>query len=97
MADVPVAEHSIRVLGGDQTTNLSASALIKTGSGDLVGVHVNSSTSGTIKFWDNTAASGTVVINTYSPSVGWNPMPFHFNKGLYMTIGGTLDASVSFS
>lgn len=97
MADPTVSASNVRVVGGDKATNASASALIKTGAGELIGIHVNSSSSGTLKLWDNTAASGTVLVNTYSPNVGWNPMPFSFKKGLYVTIGGTIDYSVSYS
>lgn len=98
MADVPVAEHSVRVLGGDKATNLSAStSAIKSGGGDLVGVHVNSTTSGTLKFYDSLTQAGTVLVNTYSPTLGWNPMPLHFNSGLSVTIGGTIDFTVSYS
>lgn len=44
--------------------NLSASGLVKTGSGKAVGVIINSHTSGTLKLWDSTTASHNVLCNT---------------------------------
>lgn len=85
------------VCGGDKALNGSTSQAVKTGTGELTGIHVNSSSSGTIKLWDSTAASGTVLINTYSPIVGWNPMPIPFTTGLYITVGGTIDYTVVYS
>lgn len=77
--------------------NTAASALIKTGAGQLYGIIVNSHTSGTLKLWDNTAASGTVLCNTITFAVGerWIPlMGATFGTGLYATIGGTADLTI---
>lgn len=80
--------------------NLTASALVKTGSGRVQGVVVNSNTSGTLKLWDNTAASGSVVINTYTFPAGSSTIPLFgmsFSTGLYATIGGTADISIAYN
>jgi hypothetical protein len=45
---------------------VSASGLVKTGRGTLFMVKCSSSSSGTVKLWDNTAASGTVIQDTMS-------------------------------
>jgi len=77
--------------------NLSASALVKTGGGTVKGVVVNSHTSGTLKFWDNTAGSTTVLFNTITLAVGERWIPLFdacFGVGLYLTIGGTADVTV---
>lgn len=77
--------------------NLTASALIKTGPGVLRGMYVNSTSSGTIKFWDNTSAADTVINNTITPAVGYHPLgDANFIKGLYATITGTLDVTLHF-
>ena len=78
-------------------TNISASALIKTGAGRLKGFTVNSHTSGTLKLWDNTSAATTVLLNTITFNAG--PTYFvlpdvEFGTGLYATIGGTADISI---
>lgn len=79
-------------------TNLSASAAIKSAAGTLYGIVVNSHTSGTLKLWDNTAGSGTVLLNTITFAAGPNfvqfPMGVSFNTGLYATIGGTADITI---
>lgn len=80
--------------------NLSASALIKTGAGQAYGVVINSHTTGTLKLWDNTAASGTVVCETISFAVGERFIPLlgaTFGTGLYATIGGTANITILYS
>jgi hypothetical protein len=77
--------------------NISASAVIKAGEGELLGILVSSSTSGTLKAWDNaTAASGTVIFNTTAAITApmWIPCPAAFVNGLFITIGGTADICV---
>ena len=78
-------------------TNLSASALLATGPGVLVGVVINSHSSGTLKFWDNTSAATTVIFNTMTLAVGERYVPLYgakFTVGCYLTIGGTADVTV---
>ena len=77
--------------------NLSASALVKTGAGQVYGIVINSHTSGTLKLWDNTAGSGTVLCNTMTFAVGERFIPLlgaTFGTGLYATIGGTADVTI---
>ena len=83
----------------NKSVNLTASALVKTGSGTVTGVVINSHTSGTLKLWNNTAASGTVLFNTISFAVGEhsiNLFDANFTTGLYATIGGTADITLMF-
>jgi hypothetical protein len=88
----------VGVAGGNNTVNLTGSQLLKTGEGSVIGIFVASSSSGTIKLWDSTAASGAVVVNTFSAvAATWYPLPFYFYNGLYITIAGTIDCSVSFN
>jgi len=79
-------------------TNLTASALIKTGFGKVAGFIVNSHTSGTLKLWDNTSAATPTITNTYTFATGSQvvtfPTPLCFNTGLYATIGGTADITI---
>lgn len=77
--------------------NITASTLIKTGAGVLVGMYVNSTSTGTIKFWDNTSGAGTVINNTITPAVGYHNLgKIAFNTGLYATIGSTLDVTLHY-
>lgn len=77
-------------------TNISASALIRTGPAKLLGIFVASASSTpTIKVWDQTSGAAPVVVNTFTPSAGvFYPMPCKLNTGLYVTISGTVDCTV---
>ena len=79
--------------------NIAASTLIKTGAGNIYGIIINSHSSGTIKLWDNTAASGTVICETITLNTGERWIPFwgaSFGTGLFVTIGGTANITVMF-
>lgn len=76
-------------------TNMSASALVKTGDGYLAGI-IMASGSGTIKLWDSTTAAGSILVNTFTPILGWNPLPVHFTAGLFVTITGSMDITVTY-
>lgn len=77
-------------------TNLSASAKISDTPVKLGGIFCASSSSGTIKVWDNTAASGAIVVNTFSIAAAtWYPLPFILQNGCFITVGGTADITVA--
>lgn len=80
---------------GTTYSNITASALVRTGAGILVGMYVNSTSSGTIKFWDQTSAAVPVINNTITPAVGYHPLGnAAFATGLYATIANTLDVTL---
>lgn len=77
-------------------TRLTASGIVRSGTGQLLGIMVNSHSAGTLVLYDNTAGSGEIIFNTITFAAGsgiWFPMPFglNFTNGLYATIGGTAD------
>lgn len=79
--------------------NITSSQLVKTYKGTtniLVGMFVNSTSSGTIKFWDSLTAAGTVINNTITPAAGnyYALGNAGFSTGLFATIGGTLDVTL---
>lgn len=81
--------------------NGTTSQAIKSTPGTFYGIVVNSHTSGTIKFWDNTAGSGTVLLNTITFAAGSGivlsfPNGISFNTGLFATVGGTIDYTILF-
>jgi hypothetical protein len=89
---------TVPVVGGKYYDNLTADTAVKSVKGSLVGIFVASSTSCTIKVWDNTSAATTVLVNTFSASAAtWYPLPFVFNTGLYVDVGGTCDLTVSYN
>jgi hypothetical protein len=79
--------------------NITASAQIYDKAGDLLGIWVSSaSATPTIKVWSNVAATGDVIANTFTPIAStFYPLPFQFNKGLFVTISGTVDCTVSWT
>lgn len=83
-------------------SDIAASGLVKTGAGRFFGFMVNSNSSGTVKVWDNTAGSGTVIFNTITLPAGSTaifvlPVAVRFTTGLYITIGGTADITVLYN
>ncbi len=76
--------------------NLTASGdAIKNGPGMLVGMYVNSTSSGTIKIYDSLTQANAVMNNTITPAVGFHSLGNGtFNIGLSVTIGGTLDVTL---
>lgn len=79
---------------------ITASGLIKTGSGLVTGFIVNSHTSGNLKLWDNTTATGTFIMDTFTFPTGSSmqkiPDPLTFTVGLYATIGGTANITLCY-
>lgn len=77
--------------------NTTASAAVKAAAGRLKGIFVSSASSTpTIKLWDNTAGSGAVLVNTFTPAAAtyYRFPDVEFATGLYITISGTVDCTV---
>jgi hypothetical protein len=86
---------------GSLGINRGESGLIKSGVGVLKGIVVNSHSSGTVKIYDSTSATGIVLMNTFSFPAGSGVYNFadgiNFNTGLYIAVGGTLDCTVIYN
>lgn len=80
-------------------TNISASALVANGPGAILGIFVASASSTpTLKVWGAVTAAAPIIVNTFTPLAGtFYPIPAHFQTGLYVTIGGTVDCTVFWS
>lgn len=78
--------------------NITASAMVKEGAGRLVGIFVASTTSGTIKVWDNITATAPVIVNTFTPAAAtYYPFPdATFTRGLFITLANTIDCTIFF-
>lgn len=77
-------------------TELSASGKISDYPVKLGGIFCASSSSGTVKIWDNNAASGAVVVNTFNIVANtWYSLPFNLMNGCFITVGGTADITVA--
>ena len=76
-------------------TNKTSSSNIKSGQGAMIGFYVNSTSSGTIAFYDDAATGTTVPISgTITPAIGMNYFPVCFSNGLNAVIGGTLNVTI---
>lgn len=77
---------------GMQFKNMSASGMISDKPCRIAGIIVSSSSSLTLKAWDNSAASGAVVFDTTAAITAPTSLSCHnigTSVGLYITFGGT--------
>lgn len=81
---------------GGNYARLTASGIVKTGGGQLIGVYVANTTAGTITFWDNTSAAGTQITGLITPAINFSWIPVIFLTGCYAQIGGAIDATFVF-
>lgn len=80
--------------------NITTDTLIKTGTGNILGVIINSHASGTLKLWDSLTASGTVLCNTITFNTGEHFIPIYgakFTTGLFADVGGTVDLTIVYN
>lgn len=73
-------------------TKMSASGLVFSGAGQLAGIIIGSSSSLTLKLWDNNAASGAVLLDTtgaFTAPTFLDCLNVGFTNGLFVTIGGS--------
>lgn len=76
-------------------TRLTATANVKSSSGNMRGFYVSSTTAGTIQFYDSSGTTTTTpVTGLIIPAIGWNTLPVGFGAGIYVVIGSTLDVTV---
>ena len=86
----------------DRNGVYSASALLRTGKGQLIGAVItnSSATPATATFYDNTAGSGTKLLEAHVSSsrpfeVFFSErMALDFSTGLYLALGSNLSATV---
>lgn len=73
----------------------SGTTVVKTGAGQLQGFFCGTAT-GNITIYDNTAASGTKILDTCALAVGNNILRCGFQTGLTIVLSGAGVASVMF-
>lgn len=79
---------------------ITTSTQIQTGSGQLLGFFVGTSSSLTLKAIDSAASTGgTTILDTTVAITApvWLPCPAAFAAGLYVTIGGTGKVTVIYN
>ncbi len=74
-------------------SNITSTSTLYTGDGNILGIFVASASgSPTIKISDGT----TTIVNTFTPvAATWYTLPFRFKTSLVITIGATVDCTVS--
>lgn len=73
--------------------NLTASGQILSAPGQIKGFYVNSTSSGTVRIADNTAAGSGYLQATATPAIGWHEFPSILSVGGYVTIANTIDVT----
>lgn len=82
---------------GSNSTRLAASGLVLTGAGKFNGFFVETaSATPTLQVYDNTAASGTILVGTFTPVAGTlYPFPsLRVGTGIYVVMSGTVSCVV---
>lgn len=85
-----------QVVEAGTPVNLTASGVVCSTAGNLIGFYVNSTSSGTIVIRDGASGSSTVVSGTITPAVGFHRFPAGFGSGCYATLGGTINVTFFF-
>lgn len=76
-------------------SNKTSTGNINPKDGCLLGFYVNSTSTGTIQFYDSATTTTTVSITgVITPTIGWNPLPVVYQAGLYAVIGSTLNVTI---
>jgi len=84
------------VIQAGQYKNITSSAAVSAGAGQLIGFYVNSTTGGTIVLRDG-GASGTVMSGTITPAIGFHPFPATFGTSLHATLANVIDVTFFFT
>lgn len=88
LADGSLAIQSVDAgAWGYQSLTASATTVVKTGAGQLYG-YICGTATGNITIYDNTAASGTVILATSALVVGKTTFACGFNTGLTIVLSG---------
>jgi hypothetical protein len=80
------------LVSGVSSGPITSSGAVKASPGTLIGYLVCSTSSGTIKAYDNATGTSTAILHdTLTPAAGqFIPCNMAFANGLYLTIGGTI-------
>lgn len=76
-------------------SNKTATANIVPRDGVMLGFYVNSTSTGTIQFYDSaTTTTTTAISGVITPAIGWHFYPISFANGLYAVIASTLNITI---
>lgn len=77
--------------------NLTASGAVSKVAGTLIGIYVNSTSSGTIVVGNGSTSAATAVTGTITPAIGYHPMNMYLTGGCYLTLGSTINVTAMFA
>lgn len=89
--------YGVLATGGYEASNKTASAVIKNAAGVLKGFYVNSTSSGTIVFYnDDTTTNPTPALTgTITPAIGWHELGgINCSVGITAVIANTLNVTI---
>ena len=77
--------------------NISADTAVYSGACQLLGIFCSTSSAATVIVYDNTAASGSKIVNGMTLAGGvYYPLPASCVNGIYVDVTGTCDITVFF-
>jgi len=83
---------------GGTPVNITATTTIGKTSGQLIGVFVNSTSSGTLALYDGTSTAGTVIIPAVAlVALTYYPIPAVCNDGLHAVIANTMNVTIFYA
>lgn len=81
---------------GGAPINLTASGAVSLVPGTLIGMYINSTSSGTVVVRDGTTGGATAITGTITPAIGYHPMNMQCSTGCYVTLANTINATFMF-
>lgn len=94
--DATLNQVWVSTAGSSANYSAAASNNTKASAGEIVGFYVNSTTSGTIQFFNDAVSTcdTNAVTGTITPAVGWHSLPVKMGTGICALTGGTINVTV---
>ena len=75
-------------------SNITSTTTVKKQAGALLGFYVNSTSSGTIVFYDSDSTTANAISGTITPAIGFHRFPAALANGLHVVIASTLNVTI---
>lgn len=87
------AAASVHTTQGGYWKNITASGVVFGGPCILIGWYVNNTTAGTLILFDNATTNTGPTGGLITPAIGFQWYPAVLQNGLFVTVGGAIDAT----